>query len=187
MGVTSALAEKGPGMSYELAIEASGLAKSYRDGRGLAGVGLRGPEGRGVALGGAAGGGARGERAGQVLPRRAGAGRRRSAGPGGQRVRAAWPERGWPARYGIVTLLCSARHAGCLASPELCAARSGWWPIWRRAPVPFAGAAYVTCGGDAPRGGHASAGRMRKASKRLVSGVIARKCRWSRVRISLVS
>ena len=40
---------------------------------------------------------------------------------------------------------------------------------------------------DAPRDGHTSAGRMRNASKRLVSGMIARKCRWSRVRISLVS
>jgi ABC-2 type transport system ATP-binding protein len=50
MGVTSALAEKGPGMSYELAIEASGLAKSYRDVRVLAGVDLRVPEGSVFAL-----------------------------------------------------------------------------------------------------------------------------------------
>jgi len=40
---------------------------------------------------------------------------------------------------------------------------------------------------QATRGGYISAGIMRKASKRLVKGMIVRKCRWSRVRISLVS
>jgi ABC-2 type transport system ATP-binding protein len=50
MGVAGTLTGKGPGMSDELAIEASGLAKSYRDVRVLAGVDLRVPEGSVFAL-----------------------------------------------------------------------------------------------------------------------------------------
>jgi ABC-type phosphate transport system ATPase subunit len=49
-GALSVLTRKGPGMSNEPAIEASGLAKSYRDVRVLAGVDLLVPDGSVFAL-----------------------------------------------------------------------------------------------------------------------------------------